>query len=124
MRENRYELWRLANIGADVFYKLVFRNRAQPQSQARFAVIAEDGIPVWDVDQRDTLLLPPGKRFDVLVAAPDAGTYDLVSLRTRSATSRTLPRRRLRPPWTPSRCRWRSSTARGSPSTRRSRRRA
>jgi suppressor of ftsI len=80
MRENRYELWRLANIGADVFYKLVFRNRAQPERQARFAVIAEDGIPVWDVDQRDTLLLPPGKRFDVLVAAPDAGTYDLVSL--------------------------------------------
>jgi suppressor of ftsI len=36
---------------------------------------------VWDVDRRDTLLLPPGKRFDVLVAAPDAGTYDLVSLR-------------------------------------------
>jgi suppressor of ftsI len=80
MRENRYELWRLANIGADVFYKLVFRNRAQPQSNAPFAVIAEDGLPVWDVDKRDTLLLPPGKRFDVLVAARDAGTYDLVSL--------------------------------------------
>jgi FtsP/CotA-like multicopper oxidase with cupredoxin domain len=80
MRENRYELWRLANIGADVFYKLVFRNRAQPDREARFAVIAEDGIPVWDVDQSDTLLLPPGKRFDVLVAAPDAGTWDLVSL--------------------------------------------
>ena len=80
MREDRYELWRLANIGADVFYKLVFRNRAQPERRARFAVIAEDGIPVWDVDQYDTLLLPPGKRFDVLVAAPDAGTYDLVSL--------------------------------------------
>jgi suppressor of ftsI len=80
MRENRYELWRLANIGADVFYKLVFRNRAQTQSNARFAVIAEDGLPVWDVDKRDTLLLPPGKRFDVLVAARDAGTYDLVSL--------------------------------------------
>jgi suppressor of ftsI len=80
MRENRYELWRLANVGADVFYKLVFRNRAQPQSNAQFAVIAEDGLPVWDVDKRDTLLLPPGKRFDVLVAARDAGTYDLVSL--------------------------------------------
>jgi suppressor of ftsI len=81
MRENRYELWRLANIGADVFYKLVFRNRAQPQRNARFAVIAEDGLPVWDVDQRDTLLMPPGKRFDVLVAPQDAGTYDLVSLK-------------------------------------------
>ncbi len=80
MRENRYELWRLANIGADVFYQLEFRNRAQPQSNAQFAVIGEDGIPVWDVDERDTLLMPPGKRFDVLVAAPDAGTYDLVSL--------------------------------------------
>ena len=80
MRENRYELWRLANIGADVFYKLVFRNRAHPETNASFAVIAEDGMPVWDVDRRDTLLLPPGKRFDVLVAAPDPGTYELVSL--------------------------------------------
>ena len=109
MRENRYELWRLANIGADVFYKLVFRNRAQPERNARFAVIAEDGIPVWDVDQRDTLLMPPGKRFDVLVAAPDAGTYDLVSL--TYAQRNVLNPRGLRPPWTPSRCRWRSSTA-------------
>ena len=80
MKENRYELWQLANIGADVFYKLVFRNRAQPESNAPFVVIGEDGLPVWDVDKRDTLLLPPGKRFDVLVAAQDAGTYDLVSL--------------------------------------------
>jgi FtsP/CotA-like multicopper oxidase with cupredoxin domain len=81
MHQNRYELWRLANIGADVFYKLVFRNRARPESHAPFAVIAEDGLPVWHVVKRDTLLMPPGKRFDVLVAPTDAGTYDLVSLR-------------------------------------------
>jgi suppressor of ftsI len=81
MHEDRYEMWRVANIGADVFYKLVFRNRERPESHARFAVIAEDGLPVWHVVKRDTLLVPPGKRFDVLVAAHDAGTYDLVSLR-------------------------------------------
>jgi suppressor of ftsI len=81
MHEDRYELWRVANIGADVFYKLEFRNRERPQLHARFAVIAEDGLPVWDVDKRDTLLVPPGKRFDVLVAAHHAGTYDLVSLK-------------------------------------------
>ncbi|MBV9942047.1 MAG: multicopper oxidase family protein [Solirubrobacterales bacterium] len=81
MHAKRYELWRLANIGADVFYKLVFRNRARPQIHARFAVIAEDGEPVWRVAKYGTLLIPPGKRFDVLVAAPDAGTYDLVSLK-------------------------------------------
>jgi FtsP/CotA-like multicopper oxidase with cupredoxin domain len=81
MHENHYELWRLANIGPDVFYKLAFRNRAKPSSDVPFAVIAEDGVPVWKVAQHDTLLMPPGKRFDVLVVAKSPGTYDLMSLK-------------------------------------------
>ena len=45
----------------------------------QFHVIAEDGNPVWDVWAADRLVLPPGKRFDVLVVGPPAGTYRLIT---------------------------------------------
>lgn len=73
MKSNRYELWRLANIGSDVFYDIRFTKHT-------FAVIAEDGLPVWRVTRRSKLLLPPGKRFDVLVLGGRPGTYQLQSL--------------------------------------------
>ena len=51
------------NISADIFYDLVFA--AQP-----FIVIAEDGSPVEKLWTAMDLILPPGKRFDVIVTAP------------------------------------------------------
>ncbi|MEV7023131.1 multicopper oxidase family protein [Kitasatospora sp. NPDC093558] len=62
LRPNETQLWRLVNAGADITYQL----RLDGQ---RFTVVGEDGIPVAKVSSRDTLLLPPGKRFDVLVTA-------------------------------------------------------
>ena len=73
MKSNQYELWRLANIGADAFYQVQFDGH-------ELAVIAEDGVPVWNVVKAPMLLLPPGKRFDVLVLGGTAGTYNLQSL--------------------------------------------
>ncbi len=64
----RYELWRLANIGSDDFFKVSFQSHL-------FAVIAEDGSPVWKVTRHKELLMPPGKRFDVLVRGGKPGTY-------------------------------------------------
>jgi FtsP/CotA-like multicopper oxidase with cupredoxin domain len=68
------QLWRLANIGADIWYNLQLEGE-------QFTVIGEDGNPVWDVWTADKLLLPPGKRFDVLVTGPDAGEYTLKTLK-------------------------------------------
>lgn len=73
MKSNRYEIWRLANIGSDVFYEIALEKH-------KLAVIAEDGLPVWHVARKDKLLLPPGKRFDVLVRGGDKGTYKLLSM--------------------------------------------
>jgi len=73
MKSNRYEIWRLANIGSDVFYEIAL-------DKHKLAVIAEDGLAVWKVVQKDKLLLPPGKRFDVLVRGGKAGKYQLLSL--------------------------------------------
>jgi suppressor of ftsI len=68
MAPGETQLWRLANVGAEIFYQLRLNGHA-------FHIVAEDGNPVWDVRSADALVLPPGKRFDVLVQAGDAGTY-------------------------------------------------
>jgi FtsP/CotA-like multicopper oxidase with cupredoxin domain len=68
MAPGETQLWRLANVGAELFYQLRLDGHA-------FHVIAEDGNPVWDVRTADALVLPPGKRFDVLVQASEAGSY-------------------------------------------------
>ncbi|MDX6705134.1 MAG: hypothetical protein QOI48_980 [Solirubrobacteraceae bacterium] len=78
MHTGKYELWHLANIGSDVFYKLEFVDQRRKVKQ-KFAIVTTDGIPVWDVTRPTELLLPPGKRFDVLVAAQHPGTYELKS---------------------------------------------
>ena len=68
------QLWRLANIGADIWYNLALEGQT-------FTVIGEDGNPVWEVFDATELLLPPGKRFEVLVIGPDAGDYVLQTLK-------------------------------------------
>jgi len=69
------QLWRLANIGSETFYDIVLPDHI-------FHIVAEDGMPVgrvWDAEQ---LLLPSGKRYDVLVTAGAAGAYPLTALAT------------------------------------------
>jgi suppressor of ftsI len=61
------QLWRLANIGADIWYRL----RLDGQS---FVVINEDGNVRARAQSVQELVLPPGKRYDVLVRGPAAGT--------------------------------------------------
>ena len=78
------QLWRLANIGADIWYDLALHE--QP-----FVVVGEDGNPVWDVWEAEHLLLPPGKRFDVLVTGPPAGEYVLETRRYHQGDD-TYPR--------------------------------
>jgi suppressor of ftsI len=62
LRPNQTELWRLLNAGADIFYRLQLDGY-------QFTVIGEDGVPVAQTRTAGTLLLPPGKRYDVLVTA-------------------------------------------------------
>ncbi len=88
-RTNQTQLLRLANISADIWYRL----RADG---ARFVVIAEDANPVGRTWRADELLLPPGKRYDVLVRWPRAGTYRLRTLRYSTGPGGdTYPERRL-----------------------------
>jgi suppressor of ftsI len=68
------QLLRLANLSADIWYRLKLDG-------SRFNVIAEDANPVGRVWRADELILPPGKRFDVLVRWDAPGTYRLRTLK-------------------------------------------
>ncbi len=71
------QMWRFANVGADLFYKV---GLTTPSGPLRFHVISEDARPVWKVWTATSLVLPPGKRYDVLVEGPPQGTYQLRAL--------------------------------------------
>jgi FtsP/CotA-like multicopper oxidase with cupredoxin domain len=67
------QLWHLANIGSETFYNVVLPGHV-------FHVIAEDGVPVWHVWDANRLLLPSGKRYEVLVTGGAPGSYPLTAL--------------------------------------------
>jgi FtsP/CotA-like multicopper oxidase with cupredoxin domain len=73
IRPGETQLWRLANIGADIFYRLQLPGRP-------FHVLAEDANPVSTVWAADSLVLPPGKRYDVLVQGGPKGRNNLLTL--------------------------------------------
>jgi FtsP/CotA-like multicopper oxidase with cupredoxin domain len=62
MRPGETQLWRIANEGADIFYRLQLDGY-------RFTVIGEDGYPSARITTQSTLVMPPARRFDVLVTA-------------------------------------------------------
>lgn len=64
------QLWRFANIGPE-------NELAVELPGNTFYVLAEDGSPVWEVWKNDSLFLPSGKRFDVLVTATGNGSIPL-----------------------------------------------
>jgi suppressor of ftsI len=63
----------LANIGSETFYKVGLPGH-------KFHVVAEDGYPVWKVWDTDNLVLPSGKRFDILVTSMDNGSIPFKAL--------------------------------------------
>ncbi|GGN41301.1 multicopper oxidase family protein [Streptomyces fuscichromogenes] len=73
IRPGETQLWRLANIGANIYYKLHLPG-------SRFRVIAQDGIPVRTAYDQDTLVIAAGARFDVLVRGGRPGTSRLETL--------------------------------------------
>ena len=74
IKSGETQLWRIANIGADLFYDVRL-------DKHKFRILAEDGSPVWKATDADHLVLPPGKRFDVLVQGGEPGVYALRSLK-------------------------------------------
>ena len=63
IRPGETQLWRFANIGSSAYYRLAIPG-------ARMTVVEDDGGVVYRTWEPDSLLMPPGKRFGVLVTAP------------------------------------------------------
>jgi FtsP/CotA-like multicopper oxidase with cupredoxin domain len=68
MRPGQTELWRIANMSNEGFYKLQLDGH-------QMTVVGEDGHPVAKPYKVDNYLLPPGSRLEVLVKAGAAGEH-------------------------------------------------
>jgi suppressor of ftsI len=83
IKQGETQLWRLANIGADLFYDVELPGHG-------FTVIGEDADRQWTVHTESHLLIPPGKRFDVLVQggapSPANSPYIMSSLQNNGPT--------------------------------------
>ena len=66
MQPGETQLWRIVNAGADISYHLTMAGYS-------FDVISEDGQPVASAWTATDLLMPPARRFDVLVTASLTG---------------------------------------------------
>jgi suppressor of ftsI len=73
IRPGEIQLWRLANISANIYYKVHLQGQ-------RFQVIAHDANPADRVWPADSLLLAAGSRFDVLVRGGAPGSARLETL--------------------------------------------
>jgi len=70
MQPGQMEFWRIANIGANIYYELKLGGRP-------FYVIAQDGNLQNQATPTKVLPLPPGKRLEVLVYGPPKGKHKL-----------------------------------------------
>lgn len=71
------QMWHMANQSADIWYNMTIPG-------VKFTVIGTDGNPVNEIDADNTvstLMMPPARRFDVLVQFPKVGTYELKTLK-------------------------------------------
>jgi suppressor of ftsI len=68
LRPGETELWRIGNIGADLYYSLTLDGH-------HFQVVARDGNRRAGLTTQDTLSLSPGARTAVLVTAGAPGVY-------------------------------------------------
>jgi suppressor of ftsI len=70
LRPGQTELWRIGNLGADLYYRLTLDGH-------RFNEVARDGSRLTQLVPRGELVLEPGAREEVLVQAAGPGTYML-----------------------------------------------
>lgn len=85
LRSGETQLWHMANISADLFYDVQLAGH-------QLTVVAIDGAPVWKVEHHGHLVMPPGRRYDVLVTGGAPGSYQLRTLAYPQEGFELLPR--------------------------------
>jgi suppressor of ftsI len=67
------QIWRIFNIGADIYYNIYLEGHQLYQ-------MGEDGVYYKEVRARDSILMPPGSRIELLVQAKKTGEFKLKTL--------------------------------------------
>src|SRR5450432_245057 len=67
------QIWRIFNVGADIYYNIYLEGHQLYQ-------IGEDGVYYKQVKARDSILMPPGARIELLVQAKKTGEFKLKTL--------------------------------------------
>lgn len=73
IRPGETQLWRIGNIGADIFYRLALDGHVLYE-------VARDGNQHNRIVPRDEIVLPPSARVEVLVQGAPAGVYQFRTL--------------------------------------------
>ncbi len=73
LRPHDTELWRIGNVGANLYYRLRLDGH-------RFYQVARDGNRLARIVPTDELFIPPGGRIEVLVQGSGRGAYALRTL--------------------------------------------
>jgi suppressor of ftsI len=67
------QIWRIFNVGANIYYNIHLEGHQLYQ-------IGEDGVYYKQVKARDSILMPPGSRIELLVQAKKTGVFKLKTL--------------------------------------------
>lgn len=73
IRPGETQLWRIGNVGADIFYRLKLDGHTLYE-------VARDGNRHNRIIQRDEIVLPPSARVEVLVQGGEPGVYQFRTL--------------------------------------------
>lgn len=67
------QIWRISNVGANIYYNIQLEGHQLYQ-------IGEDGGYYKEIKARDSIIMPPGSRIELLVQAKKSGIYKLKTL--------------------------------------------
>ena len=73
MQAGETQVWRIFNVSANMYYNIELEGH-------QFYQIGVDGVYYNEVKARDTILMPPGSRIELLVQAKKAGEFKLKTL--------------------------------------------
>ena len=79
IRPGETQLWRLANVSSAVWYDVALVDGSSGATDP-LTVVAQDGNSLRRAVRRRSLVIPPGRRFDVLVRGPASGERVLKTL--------------------------------------------
>ena len=79
IRPGETQLWRLANVSSAVWYDVALVDGSNGERDP-LTVVAQDGNSLRRAVSRQSLVIAPGRRFDVLVRGPESGERVLKTL--------------------------------------------